>query len=155
VHRAAERFNQWGRDLAGAGLHFCYHPHGPEFVSGPDGTLFDTLARRTDPALANFEMDVFWFVFGNLDPAATLQRYGGRFPLMHVKDIRQGEPRTFDPGTVAEEASVPLGTGEVAWPAVLRAAQKAGVRHYYIEEEHPDAVRQIRQSLQYLASLDL
>jgi sugar phosphate isomerase/epimerase len=155
VQGAAERFNQWGRELAAAGLRFCYHPHGPEFVSGPGGTLFDTLARRMDPAFANFEMDVFWFVFGNLDPAAALDRYTGRFPLMHVKDIRKGEPRTFDPGTVAEEASVPLGKGEVNWPAVLRGARKAGVRHYYIEEEHPDAVRQIRQSLRYLATLDL
>jgi sugar phosphate isomerase/epimerase len=98
-------------------------------------------------------MDVFWFVFGDQDPTTALERYSGRFPLMHVKDIRPGEPRTFNPGTVAEEASVPLGTGEVDWPAVLRAARRHGVRRYYIEEEHPDAVRQIEQSLRYLKNL--
>ena len=153
VALAADNFNRWGEALSTAGLHFCYHPHGPEFVDGPDGTLFDTLAKRTNPKFANFEMDVFWFVFGNQDPARMLERYSGRFPLMHVKDIRHGEPRTFNPGTVAEEASVPLGTGEVDWPPVLRAAAKTGVRHYYIEEEHPDAVRQIRQSLRYLENV--
>jgi sugar phosphate isomerase/epimerase len=151
--RAAENLNRWGESLARSGLRLCYHIHGYEFVPGPDGpdrTLFDTLAGRMDPKLANFEMDVFWVVFGNEDPVKLLGRYSGRFPLMHVKDIRKGEARTFNPGTVTEEASVPLGTGEVNWPPVLEAARKHGVRHYYLEEEHPNAVAQIRQSLRYL-----
>ena len=153
VTRAADNFNRWGEALAGAGLRFCYHAHGPEFVPGPDGTLFDTLAKLMDPKFANFEMDVFWIVFGNQDPAKMLARYSGRFPLMHVKDIRKGEKRTFDPGTVQEEASVPLGMGEVDWPPVLEAARQHGVRRYYIEEEHPNAVKQIEQSLAYLEKL--
>jgi sugar phosphate isomerase/epimerase len=151
--RAAENLNRWGESLAASRLRLCYHTHGYEFVKGPDGTLFDTLARAMDPKLANFEMDVFWVVFGNEDPVKLLERYSGRFPLMHVKDIRKGEARTFNPGTVEEEASVPLGTGEVNWPPVLEAAQKHGVRHYYLEEEHPDTVAQIRQSLRYLQSI--
>jgi sugar phosphate isomerase/epimerase len=150
---AADDLNRWGEALSKARLGLCYHTHGYEFVPGPDGTLFDTLAKRMDPKLANFEMDVFWVVFGNEDPAALLARYSGRFPLMHVKDIRKGEARTFNPGTVTEEASVPLGTGEVNWRPVFEAARKHGVRHYFLEEEHPNAVAQIRQSLQYLERL--
>jgi sugar phosphate isomerase/epimerase len=148
--RAAEDLNRWGESLARSGLRLCYHIHGYEFVPGPDGTLFDTLAKRMDPDFANFEMDVFWVVFGNEDPVKLLSRYSGRFPLMHVKDIRKGEPRTFNPGTVAEEASVPVGAGEVQWPPLLDAARKHGVRHYYLEEEHPNTVAQIRESLRYL-----
>lgn len=148
--RAAEDLNRWGESLARGGLELCYHIHGYEFVPGPDGTLFDTLAKRMDPRFANFELDVFWAVFGNEDPAELLQRYSGRFPLMHVKDIRKGEPRTFNPGTVEEEASVPLGTGEVNWRPVLDAARKHGVRHYYLEEEHPNTIAQIKESLRYL-----
>lgn len=151
--RAAETFNRWGQALSRERLEFCYHIHGYEFVSGPDGTLFDTLARHMDPKLANFEMDIFWAVFGNEDPAKMMERYSGRFPLMHVKDIRKGEPRTFNPGTVQEEASVPLGKGEVDWPPVLRAAAKHGVRHYYLEEEHPNAVGQMRESIAFLEKL--
>jgi sugar phosphate isomerase/epimerase len=151
--RAAEDLNRWGESLARSGLRLCYHIHGYEFVPGPDGTLFDTLAKRINAQFANFEMDVFWVVFGNEDPVKLLQRYSGRFPLMHVKDIRKGEARTFNPGTVAEEASVPLGAGEVQWRPVLDAARKHGVRHYYLEEEHPNTVAQIRQSLRYLEQI--
>jgi sugar phosphate isomerase/epimerase len=151
--RAANDLNRWGKVLADSQLRLCYHIHGYEFVPGPDGTLFDTLARRMEAKFANFEMDVFWVVFGNQDPVKLLERYSGRFPLMHVKDIRKGEARTFDPGTVPEEASVPLGTGEVMWPAVVEAARKHGVQHYYLEEEHPNAVAQIRQSLRYLEQI--
>jgi sugar phosphate isomerase/epimerase len=153
VTRAAEDLNRWGESLARSGLRLCYHIHGYEFVPGPDGTLFDTLAKRINAQFANFEMDVFWVVFGNEDPVELLQRYSGRFPLMHVKDIRKGEARTFNPGTVAEEASVPLGAGEVQWRPVLDAARKHGVRHYYLEEEHPNTVAQIRQSLRYLEQI--
>lgn len=153
VTAAAERFNRWGEALTGARLRFCYHTHGPEFLSGPDGTLFDTLARRTDPRFANFEMDVFWVFLGRQNPAKLLERYSGRFLLMHLKDVRKGEPKTFDPGPVEEEASVPLGKGEIDWPPVLAAARKTGIRRYYIEEEHPNAVKQIPESVRYLRSM--
>ena len=152
ARRAADAFNRWGRELGQSGLRLCFHPHGPEFVPGPDGTLFDTMARAMDPKVANFEMDVFWFVFGNQNPAEHLRRYKGRFLLMHLKDIRPGVRRTFDPATVAEEDSVPIGKGEIDWPSTLRAARESGVEEYFIEEEHPRAVEQITESLRYLAS---
>lgn len=153
VRRAASDFNRYGAELAKSKLRLCFHPHGPEFVPGPDGTLFDTMARECDPKAVNFEMDVFWFVFGNYDPATALRRYRGRFPLMHLKDIRPGVKRTFDPATVEEEDSVPLGRGEVNWPATLAAAKETGVEKYYLEEEHPKAVEQIEASLRYLETL--
>ncbi len=46
-----------------------------------------------------------------------------------------------------------LGDGMIDWPSVLRAAQKAGVERHFIEDEHPNALGQIPQSLRYLASL--
>ncbi|MCX6623550.1 MAG: sugar phosphate isomerase/epimerase [Acidobacteria bacterium] len=153
VDRAAENFNRWGAALAGEGLTLCYHTHGSEFSPGPDGTQFDSLMKKTDPKHVAYEMDVMWIVFGNQDPVALLKKYTGRFPLMHVKDMRKGEPHTGDPGPVREEASVPLGTGELDFVSIFRAAASHGVKHYYIEEEHPNAVAQIRQSLEYLRNL--
>jgi sugar phosphate isomerase/epimerase len=153
--RAADNFNRWGEELAKAGVRFCYHPHGPEFAPSGEGTLFELLARRMDPKYANFEMDVFWFLLGGVDPARAFERWPGRFPIMHLKDPRKGEPKTFDPGPVEEEASVPLGQGQIDWPPLLRAALRHKVARYYLEEEHPAAVRQIPQSLAYLEKVAL
>ncbi len=150
---AAEHLNRWGKSLAASGLHLCYHTHGTEFDPSADGTIFDTLAKLCDPAYANFEMDIFWIVYGYQDPVQLLRRYPGRFPLMHVKDIRKGTKLGGSPADVREEESVPLGTGVVDVRAALIAAQTAGVKHYYLEEEAVDALPQIRQSLSYLAGL--
>jgi len=152
---AAEKLNRWGESLLQHRLHCCYHTHGIEFDRSADGTVFDTLAKSCDPQLANFEMDIFWIVFAYQDPVKLLHKYPGRFPLMHVKDIRRDTALGGSPGDVREEASVPLGKGIVDIPAALRAAQETGVRHYYIEDEAVDADRQLPESLRYLDSLHL
>ena len=152
-NRAADDFGRWGKSLAGSGLHLCYHTHGIEFDTTPDGTLFDSLAKRTDSKFVNFEMDIFWIVFAYQDPVKLLRKYPGRFPLMHIKDIRKDVVLGGSPGDVREEASVTLGKGLVDIPAVLSVAQATGVRHYYIEDEAVDAYRQIPESLRYLESL--
>ena len=150
---AADHLNRWGERLSSSGLRFCYHTHGTEFDPSPDGTMFDTLAKLTNPKFVNFEMDIFWIVYGHQDPVQLLRRYPGRFPLMHIKDIRTGTVLGGSPADVREEESVPLGTGLVDVRAALLAAQTYGVRHYYLEEEAVDADPQIRQSLRYLAGL--
>ena len=150
---AADNLNRWGERLAGSGLRLCYHTHGTEFDPSPDGTRFDTLAKLTDPKFVNFEMDIFWIVYGHQDPVKLLRRYRGRFPLMHIKDIRKGTALGGSPADVLEEESVPLGTGLVDVRAALLAAEECGVRHYYLEEEAVEAEPQIRQSLRYLQGL--
>ena len=147
---AAAHLNRWGEQLAASGLRLCYHTHGTEFDLSPDGTQFDTLAKLTNPAFVNFEMDIFWIVYGHQDPVQLLRRYPGRFPLMHVKDIRPGTILGGSPADVLEDDSVPLGTGLVDVRAALVAAETYGVKHRYLEEEAVDAVPQIRLSLQYL-----
>ena len=153
--RASESLNRFGENLAKSDLRCCYHTHGTEFEKSPDGTLFDTLLKRTDPKLVNFEMDIFWIVYAYQDPVKLLHRYPGRFPLMHVKDIRKGTPLNGLPADVREEDSVPLGRGIVDIPATLRAARETGVRHYYIEDEAVDAARQLPESLRYLERISL
>jgi sugar phosphate isomerase/epimerase len=151
--RAAGDLTGFGEKLLASNLHCCYHTHGIEFDKSPDGTLFDGLVKQTNPKFVNFEMDICWIVYGRQDPATLLHRYPGRFPLMHVKDLRKGVPLGGSPGDVNEEDSVPLGKGVVDIAAALRAAKKTGVRHYYLEDEAVDASRQIPESLRYLESI--
>lgn len=155
ARRAADHFNAWGKRFQAAGLRFAYHLHGYEFLESPDGTLFDTIATHTDPALVSFEMDVFWVTRGGADPVELLTKYAGRFPLTHLKDIRKGTRLGDSTGGAPDETSVPLGQGMIDWPAVLRAADKQGTKYHFIEDEHPDAEKQIPQTLRYLSTISL
>jgi sugar phosphate isomerase/epimerase len=150
---AVVSFNKWGAAAAREKLRLGYHIHGYEFVSSPDGTLMDTLFKGTDPRLVDYEMDVFWVVRGGGDPVALLNRYGRQIRIVHLKDIGKGTPTGITTGQAPDEASVPLGTGTIDWPRVMQAAVKARVKWYLIEDEHPEAVRQIPRSLDYLRTL--
>lgn len=150
---AGRELNKWGARLRGDGVTLCYHTHGTEFDRVGEGTVFDCLARECEARFVAFEMDIFWIVYGGEDPARMLEKHKGRFPLMHIKDIKKGTRLGLTPADVEENDSVVLGTGLVDVRAALDAAGRCGVRHYYLEEEAVDAVPQIRQSLRYLASL--
>jgi sugar phosphate isomerase/epimerase len=153
--RAIEAFPKWARAARDEGLGFAYHIHGAEFEPSPDGTLMDTLIKSTPADLVGFEADVFWIARGGCNPAELLERHAGRFPLLHLKDIAKGTDICHPNDEAPLETSVPLGQGMIDWPAVLRAAEKGKARHYFIEDEHPDAVKQIPISLAYLRRLKL
>ncbi|MBO0723324.1 MAG: TIM barrel protein, partial [Blastocatellia bacterium] len=143
-------FNRAGEALAKQGLKFFYHAHGYEFQPHGNGTLFDLLMAETKPQFVHYEMDVFWIVHPGQDPVKLLEKYKGRFELMHVKDMRKGTPTGLLTGATDVKNDVALGTGIMDWPAILRAAQKAGVKWYFIEDESPTSVQQIPQSLRFL-----
>jgi sugar phosphate isomerase/epimerase len=149
--RAAADFNQWGQAAKAAGIRFIYHIHGFEFEASPEGTLFDTLAKETDPASVFFEADIFWVRRGGCDPVALFEKYPGRIPVTHVKDIAKGQEICKPDGKAPDETSVPIGTGMIDWPTVFAAADKAGVERHFVEDEHPNALAQIPETLKYLA----
>jgi sugar phosphate isomerase/epimerase len=153
VDKAIPVFTKVGRAMRDAGIRFLYHVHGYEFQQGPDGTLFDALAKGTEPGIVDFQMDVFWVVHGGGNPVELFEKYPGRFPSTHLKDMRKGT-KTNDPtGNAPDDTSVVLGEGIVDIAGVLRASNKAGVKIHFIEDEHPESEKQIPRSLQYLASL--
>ena len=155
VEKAVPVFMKAGRAMRDAGLRFQYHVHGYEFQPGPDGTLFDALARETEPGVVDFQMDVFWVVHGGGSPVELFTKYPARFPSTHLKDIQKGTKLCDPTGNAPDETSVVLGDGMVDIPGILRAANKAGVKYHFIEDEHPESEKQIPRSLEYLASLRL
>jgi sugar phosphate isomerase/epimerase len=155
VDKAVPVFTKAGRAMRDAGLRFLYHVHGYEFQQGPDGTLFDALAKQTETGVLDFQMDVFWVVHGGGNPVDLFARYPGRFPSTHLKDMRKGTKINEPTGDAPDDTSVVLGEGIVDIAGVLRAANKAGVKNHFIEDEHPQSEKQIPRSLEYLASLEL
>ena len=147
---AAQVFNRAGAVLAKQGLKFFYHTHGYEFQPHASGTLFDLLMAETKPENVSYEMDVFWVVHPGQDPVKLLSKYGKRFELMHVKDMKKGVKTGDLSGKSDVSNDVTLGTGQMNWPAILQAAEKAGVKYYFIEDESPTSAQQIPQSLTFL-----
>jgi len=142
-------FNRAGEALAKHGLKFFYHTHGYEFQPFGQGTLFDLLMAETNPKYVRYQMDIFWIVHPGQDPVKLLDKYGSRFELMHLKDMKKGTKGDLT-GHSDVTNDVILGTGQIDLPAILKAAKKAGVKWYFIEDESPTAAAQIRQSLAYL-----
>jgi sugar phosphate isomerase/epimerase len=99
-----------------------------------------------------FEMDVAWVVLPGQDPAELIKKYPGRWLLMHVKDLKKGVPHNHLVKAALTD-QVPVGSGQVDWPKLLRAAQEAGLKYYLIEDESPTVLEQIPQSLRYLESV--
>jgi sugar phosphate isomerase/epimerase len=147
---AAALFNQVGAECAKHGIQFFYHCHGYEFHPHAGGTLMDLLIRETDPRHVAFEMDTTWVHFPGQDPAAWLRKYPGRWQLMHLKDLKKGVATGSLTGNTDPNNDVPLGQGQLNWPAILKAARESGVKHYFIEDEAATAPEQIPQSLRYL-----
>jgi sugar phosphate isomerase/epimerase len=150
--KAVEVFNKAGKVLKEQGLTLCYHAHGYEFQPYENGTLLDYIFKHTDPKYVSFEMDVLWVHFGGGDPVGLMKKYGGRWKLMHLKDLRKGTPKDLT-GLTAEENDVPLGTGELDIPAILKQAKKICIKHYFIEDESNKVNEQVPQSIAYLKSL--
>lgn len=150
---AVEIFNCVGKTLKEKyGLTFIYHNHGFEFEPYEDGTLYDYIVKNTDKRYVSFELDILWAFFPGQDPAQLIKRYPKRYKTLHVKDLRKGVQGNLSGGTSVEN-DVVLGTGQIDIPAVIKAAKKAGIKHYYIEDESSTSITQVPLSIAYLQSL--
>jgi sugar phosphate isomerase/epimerase len=150
--KAVEVFNSAGKILKENGLTFCYHPHGYEFRPYENGTLLDYIFQNTNPEYVSFEMDVLWVLHGGGNPVQLLEKYGSRWKLMHVKDLKKGVVGDFSGHTPAEN-DVVLGTGQADWKNIFRVSKKIGIKHYFIEDESDHEVENVPLSVEYLKTL--
>lgn len=151
--QAIDDFNRTGKILKDQfGLTFCYHNHGYEFQPYEKGTYFDYIMANTNPAYVSFELDILWAFHGGANPSALLKKYGPRFKLMHVKDLRKGVKGDFT-GSTSAENDVAVGTGQIDVPAVMKAAKKSGIENYYIEDESSSVNLQVPQTLAFLKKI--
>ncbi len=150
--KAVNDFNRVGKILKENGITLCYHDHGYEFGPYGDGTLFDYIVQNTNPKYVSFEMDIMWTFHGGGDPAKLLYKYKGRWKMVHLKDIRKGIANDLTGGTSTHN-DVAVGTGQVNYPEVLKAANAVGIKHYFIEDESPDHATQIPVTMAYIKSL--
>jgi sugar phosphate isomerase/epimerase len=158
ARQTAAEFNAWGEACKKEGLQFGFHPHGPEFrpIAGGNGdTMFDILARETKPEFVTYELDVFWAFHAGQDPVKLMEKYPNRFAAIHIKDMAKSYEVGVYTGSAPPTAKVPIGTGKIDYVAVLKTAQKIGVKHYFLEDETPTPLQSIPDSFKYLRALKL
>lgn len=136
--RTAERLDRAGRAASAAGLRLGYHNHDFELRPTRDDAIpLDLLIAGTDPAHVTFELDLYWLVRAGADPADWLARHPGRVELVHVKDSA-GPP---------DHRMTDVGAGTIDFAALLPRAERAGVRHFFVEHDAPaDPLASMRAS---------
>jgi sugar phosphate isomerase/epimerase len=155
-----EAFNRIGEATQKAGIQFAYHNHSFEFekTDGLDGKLpFDFLLAETDPKLVKIEMDLCWMTVADQDPVAYFNKHPGRFPLVHVKDWKKegGGARDYE-GAVGHPVTGQLanvGSGSIDWKRIFAQSGKAGIEHYFVENDDAKSLDDPRASYEYLANL--
>lgn len=152
--RLAEQCNRAGEACRVAGLGFYFHNHAEEFVGAPGERPFDRLLAALDPALVKFEIDVFWVSIAGADPAAAIRQASGRVASLHLKDKAADTPNVTSTMGAPLEATREVGAGVLDWPAILAAAEEAGVERRFIEQDVTpgDPLESVRQSYAFLAS---
>ena len=136
----AEYLNAIGQKCNEAGIRFGYHNHDHEFHKVDDTTMMDYFIANTDPQKVFIEMDVYWAVVGGAAPVEYMQRYPGRFEILHIKDKREiGQ------------------SGMVGFEPIFRNFAKAGTTAFVVEMEEastPNILRGLRESALYLRNAE-
>ena len=147
----AEKMNRVGEACRKAGLQFAYHNHAFEFGGEPGQRPIDIFKERLDKKLVALEMDVFWVSVAGQDPLAMLKEWKGRVALLHLKDKPKDQAVQYTE-SVDRTAFKEVGNGSLDFPALLKAAPAAGVKHYFVEQDQTpgDPLVSLKQSFDYL-----
>jgi sugar phosphate isomerase/epimerase len=124
--KVAGQFNALAARLKKEGIQLAYHNHNMEFAAVDNMTGYDLLLQNTDPSLVHFEMDLYWVIRGGADPVALFQRYPGRFPMWHIKDMDKARP----------ELNTEVGNGSIDFKRIFVHARLAGLRQTFMEQEN-------------------
>ena len=157
--RIADDFNQIGAAAVKEGIRFAYHNHGYGLDQMGDQIPFKLILERTDPALVDMQLDIYWNTAGGGDPLAYLRDYPGRFRLMHIKDMRQRVAVPEDMNNPQAWMSLfqyisDAGDGVLDLQAIIAQGLQSGVKHFLLERDlAPNPQETLRNSYQYLAGL--
>jgi sugar phosphate isomerase/epimerase len=122
--KVAETFNKAAENCKKSNITLGYHNGGSDFAKENGQVLYDVLLANTDPKLVTMEMDLGWAIVGGADPLAYLDKYPGRFPLWHIKDIKKDKPE-----------SIEFGKGRIDIIGLLKYQKKYDMKFLFIEQE--------------------
>lgn len=142
--RVAEKFNEAGEACKKMGLKFGYHNHEYEFESENGEVLYDVLLNNTASDLVHMELDLGWVVVAGKDPIDYFNRFQGRFPLWHLKDMN-----------LKKKESTEFGKGGLDIAKFLKNQEASGLKHIFIEQEEyaMNAFDSMKHNMDYMKKL--
>jgi sugar phosphate isomerase/epimerase len=120
-HKAIDELNEIGAKTKKAGIQTGFHNHHMEFEKIDGVLIYDELMDRFDPDLVKMQFQVAVISIG-YKAAHYFNKYPGRFISAHLADWSK-----------TTDKQVPIGQGEVDWKELFAAAEKCGVKNYFVE----------------------
>ena len=127
------------------GMQLLYHNHAFEMEQIEGKLAIDWMMEAASAANVGFEMDLAWVARGGVDGIELLERYHGRCPRVHCKDLAPAGENEDQMGFAD------VGHGTLDWAKLLPAAKKAGAEWYIVEHDLPkEPLVSIRRSFEFL-----
>ncbi|WP_263378283.1 sugar phosphate isomerase/epimerase family protein [Granulicella paludicola] len=151
--KAADLFNKVGKGARDRGMQFAFHNHCYEFKPMEGSNGFAVLMEHTDPALVKLELDCYWLTQAGQNPLQILTQHADRAVLIHMKDRLPNAPVGYDMD--APQHFTELGSGTIAWPAILEQARRQGIQYAFLDQDGTSLPIPVsmRKSRAYLRSI--
>ena len=133
----AERMNSVVEKYTAYGIIPGYHNHAHEFEKSGDRYLYDIFFENLDSRFAS-ELDTYWITYAGVDLFAVMDKYAGRTPVIHLKDMEKDGRGMAD-----------VGAGVVDFPKIVEKAKQNGVKIFVVEKDCSDE-RSAMASFEYL-----
>ena len=140
-----DEFHRIGEACAKHGLRFAYHNHDHEFTVAAEGKAYDYFLEKTDPELVCMQMDIYWVSVGGADPVHYIEKYPGRFELLHVKDAYDLSNR---------ESFACVGEGLIDFERIFKLRETGGFKYLIVEKDGAvNGIECAQTSINHLNSL--
>jgi sugar phosphate isomerase/epimerase len=133
---AADKLNKAAAKIKAAGMQAGFHNHDFEFATLDGQLIYDALMQRFDANLVKMQFQTEVINLG-YKAADYFNKYPGRFISSHLSDW------------MADKKEVPVGQGVIDWKEFFKAAQKTGVKNYFVEMNFD----KFKESIAYIHSL--
>lgn len=128
------------------GIQLLYHNHDFEFIKLNGKYALDILYDTVPAELLATELDTCWVNVGGENPAAYIEKYSGRAPVVHHKDFfGEKSDDMYELIGIDNKAPKrpsgfefrPVGAGLQNFPEIIAASEKAGSEWLIVEQDQP------------------
>ncbi len=168
-----ERIKNVSKLLREGGIQLMYHNHDSEFQKIDGEYILDKLYSTIPNDMLMPQFDTCWIHYAGENPAEYIKKYKGKIEVLHLKDfvcenlgdgpiyaLKDKDGKEIKKGSIEENGFkfVPVGSGIQDFPAILEAAEEAGIEYVIVEQDQSvdrDPMEAAKMSREYLKTLGL